>query len=434
MKPVCDPLVEFLNISPTMFHACENVSSSLLEAGFIRLFEGDLWELHPGGKYYVVRGDSSLIAFRLPGVEPKGFMMAAAHSDSPTFRLRQNAEMPSPGGTIRLSVEKYGGAVMRSWLDRPLSLAGRVFYKEGEGIRTALIDIDRDLLVIPSLAPHLQKSPAAPVELKLNVDMFPLYAQTTENGTFNALVAKYTGISTEALISTDLFLYPRQKATVLGLNGEFLASPRIDDLECAWCCLQGLLEAEESSSVAVCCLFNNEEVGSGTWQGAGSTFLEDTITRLCASLGMDEQGRLAALANSFMVSADNAHAVHPAHADYYDPSEQPKLNGGVVIKYNAAQKYTTDGLSSAIFTCICNLAGVPVQRYSNRADLPGGSTLGHVSLAHVSVPTLDIGLAQLAMHSSYEVAGADDPQYLMSAMKEYFSRSLRVQHERFSIL
>jgi len=426
--------MQFLDNSPTMFHACENAARNLRHAGFIRLSESSVWELCPGGKYYVNRGDSSLIAFRLPQTRPLGFMAAAAHSDSPSFKIRQNAEVSSPGGVVRLSVEKYGGAILRSWLDRPLSLAGRVFYKEGERICRVLIDIDKDLLFIPSMAPHLRKEVNTGEELKANIDLLPLFAQTDEKDSFNELIAQTAKIPPQDMISGDLYLYPRERASLIGANDEFLLSPRIDDLECAWCVLQGLITSGESASVALYCLFNNEEVGSGTWQGADSKFLEDTIVRICSSLDMSDDERLAILASSFMVSADNAHAVHPGHAEYYDSNELPKLNGGVVIKYNAAQKYATDGLSAAVFTRVCELAGVPVQHYSNRADLPGGSTLGHISLAHVSVPTVDIGLAQLAMHSCCELTGAHDPERLQNAMKEYFSRSLLIKDDVYSMI
>ena len=280
------------------------------------------------------------------------------------------------------------------------------------------------------MAPHLSKDLSKGGELKAHVDMLPLFSQELSEGELNSIIAETIGIPVQQILATDLFLYARMPSTMIGLNHEFIASPRLDDLECAWCCLKALIEAQDSGAVPVMCAFNNEEVGSGTAQGADSTFLCDVLERLCSSLELSSEERYAAIAESYMVSADNAHAVHPAHPELSDANEQPQMNKGIVIKYNAAQKYATDGFSAAVFISICKRAGVPVQSYSNRADLPGGSTLGHISIAHVSVPTVDIGLAQLAMHSCYEIAGAEDPAYLVAAMKEYFSsRLLRISDE-----
>lgn len=420
-------LIDFLDDSPTCYQAIENLSSQLRKKGYAPLRESERWTLERGGKYFVTRGESSLIAFRLPAGELRGFMLTASHSDSPTFKLRQNAEVPSAGNTVRLSVEGYGGAIMRSWLDKPLSVAGRVFVKEGAGIASKLIDIDRDLLVIPSLAIHMNREMNKGVELKANVDMLPLFAAAGEEGAFRRLVAEAAGVGADDVVSTELFLYPRTPGTLVGLNEEFIASPRLDDLECVFCCYTGFVESESepSASAPLFCVFNNEEVGSGSRQGANSTFLEDTVGRICESLGMSADERGAAVADSFMISADNAHAIHPAHSEYADGNEFPVLNGGVVIKYNAAQKYTTDGLSGAVFTRLCELAGVPVQRYSNRADLPGGSTLGNISGSHLSVPTVDIGLPQLAMHSCCEVGGVKDAEYLIEAARAFYGKSFR---------
>lgn len=420
-------LIDFLDGSPTCYQAIENLSSRLREKGYAPLRESERWSLERGGKYFTTRGESSLIAFRLPAGELRGFMLTASHSDSPTFKLRQNAEVPSAGSTVRLSVEGYGGAIMRSWLDKPLSVAGRVFVKKGAGLASKLIDIDRDLLVIPSLAIHMNREMNKGVELKANVDMLPLFSMQGEEGAFRRLVAEAAGVGADDVVSTELFLYPRTPGTLVGLNGEFIVSPRLDDLECVFCCYTGFVESESAppASAPLFCVFNNEEVGSGSRQGANSTFLEDTVGRICGALDMSADERGAAVADSFMISADNAHAIHPAHSEYADGNEFPVLNGGVVIKYNAAQKYTTDGLSGAVFSRLCELAGVPVQRYSNRADLPGGSTLGNISGSHLSVPTVDIGLPQLAMHSCYEIAGVKDAEYLIEAVRAFYGKSFR---------
>lgn len=425
-------LLAFLDGSPSCYHAVENIRRELLENGYEQLWESRPWRLAAGGRYFTVRGDSSLAAFRVPRRDFAGFMIAAGHSDSPAFKVRETAEAPSAGGCVRLSVEPYGGMVMRSWLDRPLSVAGRVMVREGGRIVPRLVDVDRDLLVIPSVAIHLDREANKGTALKANVDMLPLLGMG-EPGAFRRLVAKTAGAAEEDLLSTELFLYPRMQGALAGADGEFVVSPRLDDLQCVFGCFRGFLAAEESGSVPVLCVFNNEEVGSGTMQGADSTFLTDVLERAAGALGLDSEEYRAALANSFLASADNAHAVHPAHPEYADAGEAPVLNGGVVLKYNANQRYTTDAVSAAVFRQVCAGAGVPVQRYSNRADLPGGSTLGNISTAHLSVYSVDIGLPQLAMHSACEVAGARDTEYLARAMAVYFARSFRALPGGFEI-
>ena len=415
-------LLDFLDASPSCYHAVDNLARRLEAEGYERLREVEPWTLRTGGKYYVVRGDSSLAAFRVPGGVPAGFMLAAAHSDSPTYKVREEAEVLSAGNCVRLAVEPYGGMIARSWLDRPLSVAGRLVVRREGGIATQLVNVDRDLLVIPSVAIHLDREVDQGTALKANTDLLPLLGCGTERGRFRALLAEAAGVPKEDILSTELFLYPRAAAVLLGAEGEFVASPRLDDLQCVFGCLEGFLAAKEGGSVPALCVFNNEEVGSGTRQGADSTFLTDVLERISTALGRD--WRLMAV-NSFLVSADNAHAVHPAHPELSDGAERPVLNGGVVLKYNAGQKYTTDAVSGAVFREVCRAADVPVQRYSNRADLPGGSTLGNISSAHLSIPSVDIGLPQLAMHAAYEVAGSRDTALLVRAMAEYFSRSFR---------
>ena len=426
-------LLAFLDASPSCYHAAANTAKMLLKAGYTRLYEGEVWNLTEGGRYFTLRGDASVIAFRVPRRDFRGFMIAAGHSDSPTFKVREEAEVPSAGGCLRLSVEPYGGMIMRSWLDRPLSVAGRAVVREGGCLKTRLVNVDRDLLVIPSVAIHMDREVNKGTALKANVDMLPLFGMGKEPGAFRQLIAEEAGVTEEDLISTDLFLYPRQAASLTGAAEEFILSPRLDDLQCVFGCLEGFLAAKDSESVPVLAVFHNEEVGSGTRQGADSTFLTDVLRRISAALGKTEEEYRAAVANSFLVSADNAHAVHPNHPEYADGREFPVLNGGVVVKYNAAQRYTTDAVSDAVFRQVCREAGVPVQRYSNRADLPGGSTLGNISTAHLSVHSVDIGLPQLAMHSACEVAGAKDTAYLVRAMTGYFEKSFRAGPEGIEI-
>ena len=415
-------LFRFLDESPTCYHAAANAKAALTAAGAVELRESEQWKLEKGTLYVVERGDSALVAFRVPEGPFHGFLMAAAHSDSPTFKVRETAEAASVGNTLRLSVEPYGGGVWRGWLDRPLSVAGRVVIRQGDRLVSRLVNIDRDLLVIPGVAIHMDRSVNKGAELNPAVDLLPLLGCGKEPGAFRKLIAEAAGVREEHLLSTELFLYPRTKAVQTGLNGEFIVSPRLDDLQCVFGCLEGFLAAKPGGSLPVLAVFNNEEVGSNTRQGADSTFLTDVLERIAHGCGLDSEAWKAAVANSFMVSADNAHAIHPAHPEYADKGECPVLGGGIVIKYNANQRYTTDAVSGAVFQAICQEAGVPVQRYSNRADLPGGSTLGNISTAHLSVPTVDIGLPQLAMHSVCETAGAADTDYLVKVMTAYFSR------------
>lgn len=415
-------LLDFLDRSPTCYHAVAELAAKLTAAGYRLLQEQEPWTLAPGQGYFVIRGQASLAAFRVPEGPWRGFAIAAAHSDSPTFKVREEAEVSGAGKTMRLSVEPYGGGIYRSWLDRPLSVAGRVLVRTAAGVEPRLVNVDRDLLVIPSVAIHMDRTVNKGTALNPAVDLLPLLGCGREPGAFRKLIAEAAGVREEHLLSTELFLYPRTKAVQAGLNGEFIVSPRLDDLQCVFGCMEGFLAARPGGSLPVLAVFNNEEVGSNTRQGADSTFLTDVLERIADGCGLSREAWKTAVANSFMVSADNAHAIHPAHPEYADKGEFPVLNGGIVIKYNANQRYTTDAVSGAVFQAVCQEAGVPTQRYSNRADLPGGSTLGNISTAHLSVPTVDIGLPQLAMHSVCETAGAADTEYLVKAMTTYFSR------------
>jgi len=424
-------LLDFIAASPTAFHAVRNIKERLREAGFAELCEADEWHVEPGGKYFVRRNDSSIIALRLPESRPVGIMLAAAHSDSPSFKIKESAGV-SDGKYVRLNVEKYGGMLCAPWMDRPLSVAGRVTLRDGGHIVSRLVDVERDLLLIPNVAIHMDRTVNDGKKYDPSKDMLPLFSLSGAPS-FDAVIAQELGVKEEDILSKDLFLYPRVAGTVWGAEGEFISSPRLDDLQCAFGCMEGFLSADGSKSITALCVFDNEEVGSGTKQGAGSGFLSDVLRRVCFALGLDESAFLALTANGFMLSADNAHAVHPNHGELADRNDRPVPNGGVVIKYNANQRYTTDSVSAAVFGEICRAAGVPVQRFTNRADMPGGSTLGNISLAHVALDSVDIGLAQLAMHSCYETAGAKDTEYLVSATREFFSRTFRKTPDGISI-
>ena len=417
-------LLNLIENSPSCFHATENFCAMLRDAGYVQLLETERWTLREGGKYFVVRNGSSVIAFRIPRADFSGFMISAAHSDSPTFKIKENAELAGRAG-VRLSTEKYGGMLMGTWLDRPLSVAGRVLVREGGRIVTKLVNIDRDLLIIPNVAIHMNRTANDGAKFMANVDTLPLLGGEDAAGSFRTLVAQAAGVRAEDILGSDLFLYVRTRGSVLGAHDELIAAPKLDDLECAFGCMKGFLSAQAADSVPVCCIFDNEEVGSETKQGAASTLLSDVLQRICAALGRDGEGYRMAVANSFMVSADNAHAMHPNHPEYADAANCPQMNGGVVVKFNANQRYTTDAVSAAVFRSVCADAGVPVQVYANRSDLAGGSTLGSIANTKVSLNTVDIGLAQLAMHSAYETAGAKDLDYLTAAMTEFYSRSFR---------
>ena len=435
MEHTCNrALLDFIGASPTAWHAAENIARQLTEKGYRELYEQERWNLEPGGRYFVRRNGSTLAAFCIPHKEPVGFMLFAAHTDSPSFHVKGLEPVTSVGLYAQLGVEKYGGMLMAPWLDRPLSVAGRVVVREGERIKTRLVNIDRDLLVIPNVAIHMDRKVNEEKRWDTKIDMLPLLGSAGTAKDFHRLVAEAAGVSRENLLTADLRLYPRTPGCVWGAEEEYISSPRLDDLQCVFGGLQGFLSAGESESVPVFCAFDNEEVGSTSRQGAGSTFLFDTLSRICAALGLDASEYRRLLAQSMMVSADNAHAVHPNHPEYADKTDRPVLNGGIVVKFNAGMKYTTDALSSAVFEEICRRVGVPVQRYSNRPDLAGGWTLGHISLEQVSVPSVDVGLAQLAMHSCYETAGARDTDYLIRAAARYFSGSLRLDGEGLRIL
>lgn len=418
-------LFSFIESSPTAFHAVETMKQMLDAEGYQQLLESRAWELQAGGKYYVMRNGTSLLAFRIPKKDFTGFQVMAGHSDSPTFRIKENPEMETEGAYVKLNVEKYGGMLCSPWFDRPLSVAGRLIVKTNAGIVSRLVKVDRDLLMIPSLAIHMNRK--ANEEQKYNVqkDMLPLYAMADAKGSFQKIVAEAAGVEVTDILGSDLFLYNRVKGTVWGAEQEFISSGRLDDLQCVFGSLKGFLTAEEGTSVPMHCVFDNEEVGSSTKQGAASTFLQDTLLRICESLGKTPAQYRQLLASSFMISADNAHAVHPNYGEKSCPTNRPVLNGGIVIKYSANQKYTTDGVSAALFRMICKKADVPYQVFLNRSNMIGGSTLGNLSANQVPVNCVDIGLPQLAMHSPYETAGAKDTAYLVHVAKVFYECSVQ---------
>lgn len=419
-------LLSFISNSTCSFLAVKTASELLEESGYKKLGENEKWELVTGGRYYVTRNQSAIIAFNIPECTSSlSFMISASHSDSPCFKVKHTPETDASGYT-KINVEAYGGMLRATWLDRPLSASGRVTYLDGSMVVSKIIDLKKPLFMIPSVAIHMNRSANENASYNLATDMQPITGTSLSKGSFMKLVSDCVGVSESDIISHEMFLYPVDKGTVWGANDEFVSSPRLDDLQCAYASLRALTEANNGSAVAVAYVSDNEEVGSGTKQGADSTFLYDTLSRIASCFGNDENGLRQALASSFMVSADNAHAVHPNHHEYADGSHRPVMNGGIVIKHAASQTYTTDAISSAIFTALCKKADVPLQHFVNRSDMRGGSTLGNISGTHVSINTVDIGLPQLAMHSCYETAGVKDTDYLISALKMLFTSSINM--------
>ena len=431
INPELSGLMKFLKESPTCFHAVENLRKALLEAGFTELSEAKRWDLKPDGQYFTTRNGSSIIAFRIgSALENPCFTVTASHSDSPCFKIKENAEINVRNHYMQLNTEGYGGMICSTWLDRPLSVAGRVLvrFKDiggRETYETRLINFDRDLLMIPNVAIHMNRGVNDGTAFNKQVDMLPLFAGgEIKSGEFREMVAREAGAAAEDILGSDLFLYNRMEPTVWGAHNEFISSGKLDDLECAYGTLRGFLKGRNEKSIQVWCCFDNEEVGSGTKQGADSTMLKDVLYRIALGLGLDDEEFRCMQARSFMLSCDNAHAVHPNHPEKTDVGNCTYMNEGIVVKSHAGQKYTSDAVSVAIFRGICEQAGVPLQFFANRSDAAGGSTLGNIAMAHVSMNTVDLGLPQLAMHSSYETAGVKDLGYLIEASAAFYSKRL----------
>ena len=415
-------LLKFIQESPTCFHAIKNICDILDQANYELLMENEHWNLVKGGKYYVVRNQSSVLAFTIPNnLDNLSFNISASHSDSPTFKIKPNFSLESVNFYQELNTEVYGGPIISTWMDRPLGVAGRVIVHASDTISTKLVKIDKDLLIIPHIAPHVASENLNGAKYNPQIDMLPLISTKDQKCGLNDIIASTINVKKEDIIASELFLYVRDRGHVLGLDDEFIAAPQLDDLASAFGCLKGFVSASNEASINIYACFDNEEVGSRTKQGAGSKFLADTISRIGDALKLSATDISCALANSFIVSADNAHAVHPNQPGRTDAKNNALLNHGIVIKYNANQSYTTDAISSAYFETICKNASVPYQRYTNRSDVRGGGTLGAISTSQVSINSVDIGLPQLAMHSVMETAGSKDVSYLIKAMDEFYS-------------
>ena len=424
-------LMDFLDSSVTMFHAINECEKVLQRSGFIYLPENGKWNINKG-KYYTKRNSSSLIAFDIAEGDYH-FQISAAHSDSPTFKLKDRPVIEA-NGYLKLNVEGYGGMINATWLDKPLTLAGRVMVNTDKGIETRLLHIDRDLLIIPNVPIHFNREINKGFAFNNQVDMLPIFsAGNLKEADFDNILAKELGIEAEAILAKDLYLVNRQKAAVIGFDNELISSGRLDDLECVYTSLRGFVEAENKNHINVFAVFDNEEVGSVTKQGAMSTFLASTLDRVNTALGKSKEEYYRAIAKSILISCDNAHAVHPNHPELFDVKNRPVLNQGIAIKESANQKYTTDAFSRAILKKILEKKNIPYQTFANRSDIAGGSTLGNLSNTVVSMNAVDIGLPQLAMHSAYETAGAKDVGYAFETLKAFFEANIDIKDDKVAV-
>jgi aspartyl aminopeptidase len=416
-------LLEFIDRSPTPFHAVREMSHTLSQKGFSKLEETNAWQLVPSGKYFVTRNDSSLIAFEVGSKSDVGFKIIGAHTDSPNLRLKPNAGF-AKSGYLQLGVEVYGGVLLSTWTDRDLSLAGRVILGNKKKPFSKLVRFDKPLLRIPQLAIHLNRD-VNRKGLILNEQnhlppIFSLKKRSSPDEILKKMISRELKCKPADILGMELSLYDTQPGTLAGPEGEFVFSGRLDNLASCHSALHALVEStKKETATRVIAFYDHEEVGSESAQGAGSPFLKDVLERI--SLNGERETFFRAMANSFFISADMAHAVHPNYSDRHDTQHMPILNGGPVIKSNAAQRYATEGLSSAWFEALCKKAGVPVQKFVVRSDLGCGSTIGPLTAANLGIRTVDVGNPMLSMHSIREMAGAKDHERMINVFKEFFS-------------
>lgn len=465
---LAEELLDFIRESPSMFHTAAAVRTRLDAAGFTYLPESAAWEVWPGGSYYTQRNGSSVIAWRVGSAVPVAgademtdagdaagrvgregsgpqqesadapacqdgahapyhFQIAAAHGDSPTYKVKQASEVEGPSSYLRLDTEAYGGMMDYTWFDRPLSLAGRVLVREGARTRSRLVALERDVALIPSVAIHMNRDVNRGFAPNRAGDLYPLVsAGDMAAGSLKVVLADALDVDPSDIVSHDLFLANRQAPCIWGASSEFVSAPRLDDLMCAFTALRAFMDGGNDHVISVFACFDNEEVGSGTKQGAASTLLRDVLARVNARLGHSDEDLRRAIAASMLVSCDNAHAVHPAHPELSDELARPVLNGGLVVKEAANQHYCTDAFSRAAFEAVLDAADVPHQGFSNRSDMAGGSTLGNISNTQVSLHAVDVGCAQLAMHSAFETAGARDVAHAVAALRAFFNVDLQI--------
>lgn len=418
-------LVEFINKSPTCFNAVRNIETELISKGFIALDEKKAYGIEKGKKYFVTRNNSSLIAFSVGKNvgSDYAFNIVASHTDSPCFKIKPVCDGKSDIYN-KVNIEPYGGMISSTWLDRPLSIAGRVMVRENERIINKIINIDKPCLMIPNICIHFNRQINNGYVYNFNSDMQPFCSQDNALESVLDLVSGELNIDKGKIVNYDLFVYNNEKGYLWGKDNEFISSSRLDDLEGVFVSKESFVDSFNDNRINVACFFNNEEVGSLSMQGANSNFMVSTLKKINASLSFDESDFLQAVGKSYMVSLDNAHSVHPNNVALTDMNNRVYMNKGIVIKFNANEKYTSDGLSSSVMQELCNKSGVPYQFYTNRADIAGGSTLGNISNSQISFRSVDIGLSQLAMHSSFETAGSKDVKYLYKMLRYFYSSEI----------
>lgn len=422
-------LMDFIYNSPSAFHAVETIKNELSKENYIELSEGEKWNLEHNKNYYVTRNGSALIAFKTGSKLPQdaGFKLVGAHTDSPSFRIKPNPEIISEGVYVKLNTEVYGGPILSTWMDRPLGIAGRVTLKSDNILfpESKLINIAKPIVIIPNLAIHMNREVNKGVELNKQKDTLPLIAlineSLEENNYLIKLLAEELKVEVKEIIDFDLFLYEYEKGCFVGLNEEFISSSRLDDLSMVHAGIKALLNSKnvEATNVMVC--FDNEEIGSSTKQGADSELLSKILERIVLSFGGNREDYFRALSKSFMISADLAHAVHSNRGEKHDPINRPLINKGPVIKISANHKYTSDSDSSSVYELICKKAGVPVQKFVNRSDMVGGSTIGPISSTHLDIRCVDMGSPIFAMHSIRELGGVKDHYYVIKSFEEFYN-------------
>ena len=422
-------LLYFLDASPVNFLAVKNISEELEKNGFRRMNPQEpLGKIEAGEKFFVTKNDSSIYAFQI-GKKPladAGFHMICAHCDSPTFRIKPNAEMLCEGGIVKLNTEVYGGPIMSTWFDRPLTLAGRVIVKGENAMspQTLLLHVKRPLLQISNLAIHFNRQVNDGVKLSKQKDVLPILGiindELEKGNLLMNVITNELNIQKENVLDFDLYLADATPACTFGVHDEFISSGRLDDLSMCWAGVEAMIASDANDTTQVLAIFDNEETGSQTKQGAGSPFLSYMLQRIALAQSHTEEAYYQAVERAFMISADNAHAWHPNYSEKFDPTNHPKLGGGPVIKFNAAQKYASDAVSAAIFANICDAAGVPCQRFVNHSDVAGGSTLGNILASSIPLKGVDMGNAILAMHSCRETGSVIDHEYCVKAFTKFY--------------
>lgn len=432
MKNLANELLEFINESPTAYHAVNTVKKILDGNGFKELKESEAWNLDKGDKCYVIKNDSAIIAFEIGNgeIEEEGFRLIGAHTDSPCFKVKPAPEMLVENKYVKLNTEVYGGPILNTWFDRPLSLAGRVTLKGDSPFKpvTKLININKPLLVIPNLAIHMNRNVNEGYAINKQKDTLPLLGFINEKledkedvvGVLS-IIKNELNVEKEDILDFDLFLYEHEKGSLLGINEEFISSSRLDDLWMVFLGVKALVESNNNKATKVMVCIDNEEIGSLTSQGANSSLLKNILERITLSLGKNKEEFFRAIANSIMISADLAHAVHPNQSEKHDPTNRPVLGNGPVIKMAASGSYSTDSYASAIFQSLCKEANVPCQKFVNRSDIRGGTTIGPMVSADLSIPVIDMGAAIIGMHSIRELASVKDNEYTIKIFSKFFN-------------